>query len=863
MSPVAPSQIPTRTAPPRTGEGFWSRLAAHGDRPALITPDGAVSYADLADRVDALADRLGSTRRLVLLAGGNDVDAVVGYLAALAGGHPVILVPGDSRPHLDAVAAGYDPDVLLADGELVERRPGTAHDLHLDLALLLSTSGSTGSPKLVRLSHDNLTANADAIVDYLGIRPSDVAATTLPMHYCYGLSVVNSHLAAGATLLLTDLSVVDPCFWESARAHRVSSFAGVPYTFDLLDRVGFDRMELPSLRYVTQAGGRLAPERVRSYAALGRRRGWDLFVMYGQTEATARMAYLPPDLAAACPGSIGVPVPGGSFTLEPIPEAPLETRAGEVAVGELVYTGANVMLGYATGPADLARGRDVQALRTGDVARRTADGLYEVIGRRNRFAKVFGLRIDLDQVERLFAGEGHVVLCADGGDRLVLGVDASARPADPEALIAAARQHVGLPRNAVRVVALTEVPRLPSGKPDYRSLVAQATSRAPAGPAATAATSTTDRAAALRSVLGEVLGREVTDQDSFVSLEGDSLSYVEAAVRVETVLGGLPAGWHTTTVAELAGLPAQRRRGRTLETNVLLRALAIVMIVGTHANLWVLVGGAHVLLAVAGFNFGRFHLTDVPRRDRVRHLAGSIGRIAVPSVLWLGAVALTTRDVGWTNVLLLNGLLGPTSWTEPQWWYWFVEALVWTLAALMVLVAVPAVDRLERRWSFWLPFVLALAGLLTRYDVVELSSGDEIHRAGVVFWLFALGWATVKSTRPLHRVLVSAVVLVSVPGFFEDPAREAVVVAGLLLLVWLRSVQAPAALVRVCATLASASLYVYLAHWQIYPHLEDRLPLAATLLSLLGGVLFWQAVSRATPHVSRAVRRPGRRLAAG
>jgi hypothetical protein len=342
-----------------------------------------------------------------------------------------------------------------------------------------------------------------------------------------------------------------------------------------------------------------------------------------------------------------------------------------------------------------------------------------------------------------------------------------------------------------------------------------------------------------------VLGRDVTDADTFVGLGGDSLSYVEASIRVEAVLGMLPAGWHTTPVGELAGRPATPvRRGRTLETNVLLRALAIVMIVGTHANLFAAVGGAHVLLAVAGFNFGRFHLTDATRRERVRHVLGSVARIVVPATVWLAGVAVLTGDIGWRNVLLLNSVLGPTSWTEPAWWYWFVEVLVWTLVALAACLAVPWVDRVERRWSFWLPFGLALAGLLTRYDVVELAAGDEIHRGTVVFWLFALGWATVKATRLRHRLLVSALAAASVPGFFGDATREYVVVAGLLLLVWLPAVRVPAALARAAAVLASASLYVYLAHWQVYPHLEDDAPLLATLLSLVAGIAFWKVSTR-------------------
>jgi hypothetical protein len=348
-------------------------------------------------------------------------------------------------------------------------------------------------------------------------------------------------------------------------------------------------------------------------------------------------------------------------------------------------------------------------------------------------------------------------------------------------------------------------------------------------------------------VFADVLGRpDATESDTFVSLEGDSLSYVEMSIRLEQVLGVLPAGWHTTAIRDLAAVPAPAvpRPGRTLETNVLLRADAIVMIVGSHANLVTLVGGAHVLLGVAGFNFGRFHLTGGSRGDRVRHLLTSVSRVVAPSVLWLGAVAVTTHQVGWTNVLLLNAVLGPSGWAEPQWWYWFIEALVGILLALTAALAVPWFDRLERRWSFGLPVALAALGLLTRYDLVELAAGDEIHRASVVFWLFALGWATVKATRSWQRGLVSALVVLTVPGFFGQPARETIVVTGMLALVWLPAVRVPDWLARPVGVLAAASLYIYLVHGQIYPHLEDRFPLLATLLSLAGGVAFWQLVSR-------------------
>lgn len=838
---------------PASRGSFWERLSDLGGAPALVWEDGRMTYAELADRSVELVERLGPTRRLVLLEARNDASTVVGYLACLQGGHPVILVDAANAAATAALTAAYDPDVVLGDG-LLERRVGTVHDLHPELALLLSTSGSTGSPKLVRLSARNVAGNADSIADSLGIRSGDVAATTLPLHYCYGLSLLTSHLAAGAAVAVTDLSVVDPCFWDLVRRQRVTTFAGVPHTFELLDRIGFAALDVPSLRYLTQAGGRMAPETVRRYAELGRARGFDLVVMYGATEATARMAYLPPDLALNAPHTVGVPIPGGSITLDPLRgEPPLADDAGE-----LVYRGDNVMLGYAESPNDLRRGREVVELRTGDLARRTPEGLIEIVGRIGRFAKVFGLRIDLTQVEAELREAGLVGYAADGGDHVVVGLDPSSGPKVEEAHRFLTGR-LGIPKSGCRVVPLDQVPRLGSGKPDYVTLTRVADLEGgPSGYEGRLA-STAGAARVFQVVLGK---EQVLPQDTFVSLGGDSLSYVEASLRLESVLGRLPPDWHLLPVAELErGAGGDRGPGRAVETNVLLRALAIVAIVGSHSNLFTLLGGAHLLVGLAGFNFGRFQMTDRPQPERVRRLLTSTARIVVPSVLWLTFAAATSDKYGPTNVVLLTGVLGSREWTE-AWHYWFVEALVWTLLALTAALAVPWVDRLERRWSFWLPFGLAVAALVTRYDVVRLFDGDYIHRGHVLFWLFALGWAAVKASTSRHRLLVSAVVSATVPGFFEggQHVREAVIVAGMLLLVWVPTVRMPAPLARVSGVLAAASLYIYLCHWQIYPAYEFRLPWLATLLSLSAGIAFWLVASRVTAYVES---RPARRAQAG
>ncbi|MCH1868706.1 AMP-binding protein [Nocardioides sp. CFH 31398] len=825
---------------PETGVPLARALHGFGDRVALRTSEGVVSYDELARLVDRAGERLGPERRLVLLAVGNDLGSVVQYLACLAGGHPVLLTDpaGDDRE----LVATYDPDVVVRDGEARQRRPGTAHRLHPDLALLLSTSGSTGSPRLVRLSAENVQANAESIATYLDLQPRDVAVTSLPLHYCYGLSVLHSHLLRGASVVLTSLSVVDRCFWDLCRMHRVTSLAGVPHTFELLDRLGFGRggegavTALPSLRLLTQAGGKLAAEKVRALAELGQRRGFDLVVMYGQTEATARMAYLPSELAATAPHAVGRAVPGGTLRIEP---------AG-AEVGELVYAGPNVMLGYADSPADLARGRVVTELRTGDLARFTDDGLVEVVGRASRSVKVLGLRVDLDRLEHLCADAGLEAWCAAEGDRVVVAVTGGPGAAERVRALLARRTEV--PAGALDVHAVDALPRLPSGKPDHRAVAALAAATAAQEPAPEGAgTATAD----LVALYAELLDRDdVTADDSFVSLGGDSLSYVEVSLRLEERLGHLPADWHTTPLRRLS--PAvRRRRGASVETGLVLRAVAIVAVVGTHGNLFVLTGGAHLLLGLAGFNLARFQLAGSSRRERVRRVLASLSRVVVPTVLWVGGFALLASAYPWQTALLLNGLLGPEEWAEPAWHLWFLEALVVLVAGVAALVTLPAVHRLERRWPFWLPFALAVVALLTRYDVVSLRGGDEIHRAHVVAWLFLAGWAASRARTTGHRAVLTALVCAATPGFLDDPAREAVVGVGMLLLVWVPRVRIPRAASRVVGLLAAASLHVYLVHWQVYPHFEDDRPLLGVVLSLAAGVAVWAAVQRVVPLARR------------
>jgi hypothetical protein len=255
-------------------------------------------------------------------------------------------------------------------------------------------------------------------------------------------------------------------------------------------------------------------------------------------------------------------------------------------------------------------------------------------------------------------------------------------------------------------------------------------------------------------------------------------------------------------------------------------------------------GGAHVLLTVAGFNLARFQLSSPTRRQRTRHVFASVARVAVPSMVWIAAAGALTGMYGVANVFLLNGVFGSDGWTL-RWQFWFLEALVWTLVAIGAGLAVPAVDRLERRAPFGFAVAVLGAGLVARYALVGVEAdATERYTPSVVFWFIALGWAVARATTTWQRALLSVVTLVAVPGFFGQPGREALVVGGVALLTWTATIRVPRILARGAGAVASASLYVYLTHWQVYPYLEDRVPVLAVLASFAVGIAYWQLTTR-------------------
>ena len=400
---------------------------------AAIDDSGrSVTYGDICDFAEEFAKHLPG-RTLIFILSENKIGSLLGYTSSLIDKVVPLIISAKTEQSLYAnLRDNYKPEFMWVPDELVESlgyeklfsawnyslvKTGYPKiQLYKDLSLLLPTSGSTGSPKLIRHSYRNIEANADNVRRMFEITEDEKAMAILPMHYTMGLSVIASHLLVGATLLLSGRSLLDKEFWTMLK--EATSFTGVPYSYEILTKMRFTRMELPNLKIITQGGGKLTQEMWQILAQYAHDKGKKFIATYGQSECTARMAYLPADLAMTKTCSIGFAEPGGQLSI--INDEGNETFEGE-AIGEMVYRGENVTLGYATCIEDLKKGDENHGIiHTGDIARRDVDGCYFIVGRMKRFLKIFGLRIGLDEVENLIKSEFNADCYCKGDDKKLI-----------------------------------------------------------------------------------------------------------------------------------------------------------------------------------------------------------------------------------------------------------------------------------------------------------------------------------------------------------------------------------------------------------------------------------------------------------
>ena len=462
---------------------FWYLERGQPDSLAVVQelPRLNLTYAELAQHISEFRqllemNKITTKKCLGFVLCRNFIPSLVAYLAGLQSGDAVLLLNDTiEQSLLDHLIDLYKPDWLFTHSDRLFSSINYSikhkqynwgvfflngennFSIHPETAVLLSTSGTTGSPKMVRLSYENITSNAVSIAQYLGITAIERPITTLPLSYSYGLSVVNSHLMVGATILLTESSIVSREFWNFFQDQAATSLAGVPYLYQMLYRLNLGKMTLPSLKTLTQAGGRLNQQLTQHFAQLSHDKNWRFFVMYGQTEATARISYVPSEKLIDKIGSIGQPIPGGKLSLHN------ETH-------ELIYEGPNVMLGYAENRLDLAKGNElVGRLHTGDLAICDAEGYFYLTGRIKRFVKLFGNRVNLDEVEQKLESVLKDTVAVTGFDDLMQIY--TLHESHSELVANTLMDFYNLHPTSFRLTVIDGIPYTPSGKKDYSALM--------------------------------------------------------------------------------------------------------------------------------------------------------------------------------------------------------------------------------------------------------------------------------------------------------------------------------------------------------------------------------------------------------
>lgn len=455
------------------------------DNTAVVTDRNEVlTYSQLAQEVENFAVHYKSGFVFTLCE--NLLGAFVGYVACMNKKIPQVLLDGSKDLELvQRLISIYQPEYIWMPTARVDEIGGEtiykyqeyslqqmAYDnsiedkrINPELQLCLTTSGSTGSPKLVRLSERNLESNAESIAQYLNISASERAITSLPMYYSYGMSVINSHLIMGATLLLTDKTVMQREFWSFLKEQKATSIAGVPYTYEMLKRLRFFRMDLPALKTMIQAGGKLNAAFVKEYVDFAEQNNKQFIVMYGQTEAAPRISYLPFDKAVEKNASIGIAIPGGELS---VVDADGNAIKQPEVDGELLYHGENVCLGYAESRADLNKGDENHGvLHTGDIAKFDKDGYFYITGRMKRFVKIWGNRTNLDATEQLVKCITPNCACAGVDDLITVFVT-------EDGLEEKIKNHLvektGFNPRAFQVRKIDSIPVKTSGKIDYQTL---------------------------------------------------------------------------------------------------------------------------------------------------------------------------------------------------------------------------------------------------------------------------------------------------------------------------------------------------------------------------------------------------------
>lgn len=395
---------------------------------AIVDPDRRTyTYNQILSKTNFLNSKI-EKKSLILIIASNNIESVIGYISFIKSNNISILLDlSFKNEYIQKIIKKYQPNYIFCPQNYLKQTYKNFHTeifgnyiliktdfkkhkkINKENLLLISTSGTTHSPKFVRLSNNNLVNNTKNITKYLKINSTHITITTMPMGYSYGLSIINTHLSSGSKIVITKKSVFDKDFWKIVKKNKITSFGGVPQFYEQLKILKFENLNLPYLKYITQAGGKLENSFLKYYENVCKKKKIKFISMYGQTEASPRMSYLPWNQFAKKLGSIGKALKGSKFKI-------IDNKGKYIKkpfkTGELLYFGKNVSLGYAYSIKDLEKGDENRGkLFTGDLGYKDKDNFFYITGRKSRMSKIFGIRIDLDNIERELKKNNFIVKC--------------------------------------------------------------------------------------------------------------------------------------------------------------------------------------------------------------------------------------------------------------------------------------------------------------------------------------------------------------------------------------------------------------------------------------------------------------------
>lgn len=462
---------------------FYDNLKYFKTNTALISDNTSFSYEKLIEDAKKLSVKI-KNQSLIFLLVDNDYESICSIISTeYSNSVGMLLNSNINEKILINLINIYSPDYIFLNKLknlnlnfledqlsfynyiLVKNNKSSKKEINKELFLLQSTSGSTGSPKNVRISYENLISNTRSIINDLKINEKDIAITTLPLSYVYGLSIINTHLQVGAKIVLNKNSIFENKFWKKLISTKSNNFGGVPFTYEILLKIGLKEEYFQFIKYSTLAGGHLQNNLKSNLLDFYEEQNISLITMYGAAEATARMSFLPSEYARRKNGSIGRAISHGNFTLE--------SEKNEIinqpnCKGELVYTGKNVCMGYSNSSTDLKKKNENNyVLRTGDIGYFDKDGFFYIVGKKNRYVKIVGNRVSLDEIEKIIYDFGYKNICVQQSkDKINIYVNENSVEGKIRSYISS---YLNLNINLIKVKFIRSFPKTMNNKIDYNN----------------------------------------------------------------------------------------------------------------------------------------------------------------------------------------------------------------------------------------------------------------------------------------------------------------------------------------------------------------------------------------------------------